>query len=362
MQNWRNLQGKRKYAKWRNGDWVFDEYILGHRIRKRLGLRDRSMKALAEEAAQQLFVAKMQELLRPQSDPTFAEAAGLYMQATKQTRFMEPLILYFGPVTRLSEIDHLAIRRASAALLPGRKETTIHRQIHTPITAVRNFINGNRRVPLHDGERSRWLTPEEAERMIQVASDPSRAGIDDRDRRLLKIIAFALGTGIRPGEAFAIDVSDFNWGTRECLIRADRKGAAKTRSSRRWVQLPQRACDLIGDLPDKGRAFLKPNGQPYTLREHGGGQMGWHFRKLCRAAGLGPDVVVYTQRHTWATWFSAQVGDHDQLLDRGGWAKSDTARRYRKSAPGDLAQSLLDHGWDFRAEYGQLPFREEEKP
>ncbi|WP_165899322.1 tyrosine-type recombinase/integrase [Rhodovulum steppense] len=307
------------------------------------------MKALAEEAARLLFATKMHDFMNPRCDPTFAEAAGLYMKVTKQTRFLAKLILYFGPETRLSEIDDLAICRAAAALLPGAAESTSHRQIYTPITAIRNFNAGKRRVPHQDGKRTRWLTPEEAERLIAVASDPSRAGIHDPDRQLLKLIVFLLATGVRPGEAFVIDVGDFNWGTRECLIRADQVGAGKTWSSRRWVQFPERAVELIGALPESGRAFLKPNGQPYVLREYGGGQIAKHFARICAAAGLGPEVTPYTLRHTWATWFSAQVGDHDRLLDRGGWAKSDTARRYRKRAPGDLAQRLLDHGWDFRA-------------
>mgnify|MGYP000158965863 CR=1 FL=1 len=189
--------------------------------------------------------------------------------------------------------------------------------------------------------------------MISVAVVPELAGVRDPDRRILKVIVFMVGTGCGPGETYAVRVEDFNPSTNEVLVRAVEPGAGKTPARGRWVHLPPKAVALLGELPTGGRAFLKPDGQPFTLREFSGGQLSKQFRKLCEAASLGPDVVQYTLRHTWATWFSAQVGDHDLLLDRGGWAKSDTARKYRKKAPADLADRLYDHGWDFRARSGQ---------
>ncbi len=76
------------------------------------------------------------------------------------------------------------------------------------------------------------------------------------------------------------------------------------------------------------------------------------FGKIRSTAGLGNDVVPYTCRHTWATWFYSQTKDWGGLLDQGGWNRADTANRYLKIAPGDLGQRLLAHGWDFREEVG----------
>ncbi len=141
----------------------------------------------------------------------------------------------------------------------------------------------------------------------------------DPERRLLKIgiVFFMFATGCGPGEAMAVNVDDFNWRTNEVLVKAIENGAGKTRFRKRWVHLPDKAVALIGEIPSSGRAFLKPTGEAYKLRTNGGGQMARSFRKLCSAADLGPDVVCYTARHTWATYFSCQVGDHDLLLDRG---------------------------------------------
>ncbi|PRY79511.1 phage integrase family protein [Yoonia maritima] len=78
------------------------------------------------------------------------------------------------------------------------------------------------------------------------------------------------------------------------------------------------------------------------------------FHKLCDAADLpetdasNEKFVFYSLRHTWATWFSAQVGDQDRLIDRGGWSDAEMARRYRKYPTADLAVRLRAHGWEFK--------------
>ncbi|TNC43554.1 hypothetical protein FHG66_20950, partial [Rubellimicrobium rubrum] len=107
------------------------------------------------------------------------------------------------------------------------------------------------------------------------------------------------------------------------------------------------------ELPGgRSRAFRAPNGEEYVLHDRRGGQMAKAFNKIRDTAGLGDDVVPYTLRHTWATWFYAQTGDWKRLLDLGGWNKGDTARRYTKAAPEDLGNRLLAHGWDFRRKSG----------
>ncbi len=127
-------------------------------------------------------------------------------------------------------------------------------------------------------------------------------------------------------------------------------GAGKTRGSARWVKLPERSVELLGDLPIKGRMFRTPYGKEIKLIEGGGGQMQAAFNKARDLAGLGDDVTPHVLRHTWATWFYAQTRDFGGLMDQGGWSKADMANRYRKLTPDDLSVRLLKHGWDFRPE------------
>ncbi|SDG52025.1 tyrosine-type recombinase/integrase [Sulfitobacter delicatus] len=339
--------------KWKNNDYEIDFYVRRRRIRKRLGIRDVNKCELAFRLAEMEFDKAWEKVLSPV--PTFAEAATLYMKHTGNRRYLKRIIRYFGVYTRINEIDHPRILRAGNEIAELRfKESgrrwvpnTIHCQVTVPIVAVINFISGNRRERRKKSVRSRYLSPSQLEALIQAAMEPKKAHVNDKDLRILKIIVFMFATGCGPGETFAVRADDFNWTTNEVWIPAAEDGAGKTISRARWVYLPDRAIELIGELPKTGRAFLSSRGNPFELRDHGGGQIAKQFRKLCNAALLPKDVVCYTLRHTWATSHSAQVGNHDLLLDRGGWAKADTARDYRKAHPADLGEQLYAYGWDF---------------
>lgn len=258
------------------------------------------------------------------------------------------MIRYFGHDTNIEDIDEVRIAEAALDLYPGAQPETIRRQVRVPIRAIQNFAAGKRRQKSTDNRRVRWLAPEEAEILIQVANDPRSVGLRDPNRETLRKIAFMLGTGAGPGETMALDGKGWNPSTREWWLPG-----TKTAFRPRFVHLPQRAVDLIGEIPSQGTAFPAPNGQPYKLHPNRGAQMAVAFRKVREGAGLGSDVVPYTLRHTWATWFYAQTKDWAALLDHGGWGRSDTANRYRKIAPKDLANRLLAYGWDFRPEEGE---------
>lgn len=225
-----------------------------------------------------------------------------------------------------------------------------------PLNAVINFAMGLRPKQRGDKIRQRLLSPEEAERLIGVATDlPKSANVRDPNRRLLKMIVFLLASGVTPGEMFCVRASDINWATGEVVIRGIEVGASKSKYRRRLVRLPPLAWLLIGKLPSSGRVFLSSQGKEIVPDGKHGSTVIRQFHKLCAAAGLTVDeneseeLVLYSLRHTWATWFSAVVGDHDALIDRGGWVDARMARRYRKPPPADLKDRVLAHGWEFQA-------------
>lgn len=301
---------------------------------------------LAEEVYQNAWeTALSREEKKPST--TFREAAELYVSAGGESRFLPRIIDHFGPDMELNSIGAMEIAQAAAAIYPEAKKETIRRQLKVPIKAVQNFAAGNRRERMEDTRRVRWLTPEEAERLIVSASRPETIGLRDPDLQTLRKIAFMLGTGVGPGETISLIGDHWNSSTRQWWLPG-----TKSVFRARYVTVPTRSIDLIGSVPGSGVAFPAPNGQPYVLRSNGGGQMAEAFRKVREAADLGPDVVPYSLRHTWATWFYAQTKDWGSLLDQGGWNKSDTANRYRKIAPADLGNRLLAYGWDFRPDVG----------
>lgn len=315
-----------------------------------MGIADRGLRDLAIETARQIYRDAWEKSVEQQATSdvvTFAEAARLYVVAGGEQRYLAKIVSYFGSEIRIDKIDALAIERAAASIYPHVKPDTVRRQLRVPIRAVLNFALGKRREKLDDTRRLRWLTPEEAERLLIAASKPEKIDLRDPKRETLRKIAFMLGTGAGPGETMSLTGQGWNSSTREWWLQG-----TKSIYRARFVCLPERSVGLIGNIPDNGPAFVAPNGQPYVMADNRGGQMAEAFRKVREGAGLGPDVVPYTLRHTWATWFYAQTKDWGALLDQGGWNRSDTANRYRKVAPSDLGNRLLAHGWDFRRHPG----------
>jgi len=319
-------------------NWYLRGTVQGHRLFESTGTRARGeAEAIRHRREQEI---RNRHAHGPRATLTFCEAAETYMIAGGEARFLEPLLLHFGTETLLGEIGNQAANRAAAALYPSAAPATINRQVITPISAVINHAAHEglaqfRRLKKRkeNNARTRWLTPEEAEALL-AALDP----------HLAAPIGFCLGAGTRVSEALAIQAKEFYPATGEAFIARAKNGEA------RMVRLPPRARAMIlgAGVPDLGPIARTPKGKPYVIRENGGGQISGAFRKACDAAGLGRDVVPHTMRHTWATWFYAQTRDFGGLLDLGGWRKSDMAMRYRKTAPADLGQRLLDFGWDFR--------------
>lgn len=334
----------------KNSVWVIDFRVGSRRIRRRLPIKEKSLREVAEGLAKEIYKGAWKGEVQSASQPkkiSFAKAAELYQKNGGEGRFLPKLIRYFGHDTCVEDIDEIMIAKAANELHPGAKPDTLRRQVRVPVRAIQNFSAGRRRQKSTDNRRLRWLTPEEAERLLEVAGDPKSVGLKDPNLETLRKIGFMLGTGAGPGETMSLDGSSWNPSTREWWL-----AGTKTVYRPRFVVLPQRAVNLVGEISRDGRAFPAPNGQPYKIQPNRGAQMAVAFGKVRDGAGLGADVVPYTLRHTWATWFYAQTKDWAALLDQGGWGRSDTANRYRKIAPSDLANRLLAHGWDFRPEDG----------
>lgn len=332
---------------WKPQGWTVDFSIEGRRVRRRLGIRDKSLKSLARLKAQQLYKDEWEAQL---SGPVtkgvpFWEAAKGYVDAGGEARFLPRIITHFGERTTIDEIGEIEITACAIELYPEAAPDTHRRQVRVPINAVIRWAKGERRKPRTDNVKTRWLTPEEFERLLEAA-----------DSHLIPKIAFLAGSGCRTGEMVALDAQDWRPATRQAWIAGEEDGAGKTITSTRYVKLPQRAVDLMGELPTDGKLFRTPKGKPYKLRVKGGGQIKGAFDKARDKAGLeaeGPrKVTPHVLRHTWATWFYAQTKDFGGLMDLGGWAKSDMANRYRKISPDDLAERLTKFGWDFWQESG----------
>jgi integrase len=333
--------------------WQVDFTVGGQRVRRRLGIRDKGSRDIARAAAKALWDDAWKRHLdpapaRPLGTPLHV-AARRYVEAGGEARYLPRILRHAGPDMMVEDVDEAWILDAAAAIYPDCKPDTVRRHLRVPLDAILNHHAGRRRRQGTDTRRTRWLTPEEAERLLAAAARLTLPRHPAPERQTLRKIAFLLGTGCRPGECFTAEVQHWNPATRQWWIPAEERGAGKTPGAARWVRLPPRAAELVQNgMPEVGRAFLTPYGRPIVVGTGHGGQMQTAFNAARDAAGLGEDVTPYTLRHTWATWFYAQTRDFGALMDLGGWDKADTANRYRKLAPDDLADRLFAHGWDFR--------------
>lgn len=339
------------------GAWRVDfRTPAGRRVRRRLAVYQKGRRAearrVAEELWQEFCNRDAPRTARALGGQTFSAAAVAYVEAGHEVRFLEPLVRYMGPATLVQDIDEALIDECGLELYPDAAPATRQRQVRTPIRAILNYALGKRRRRGVDRVRIEWLTPEDAEALIAAAARLRLPNHKKPEPFTLQKIAALLGSGWRTGECFVADVADYNAATRQWWTPGKEPGAGKSDGAARWISLPQRSIDLIGELPIAGRAFRTAYGKAIVMRKNGGGQMKESFDRARDAAGLPKSITPHTLRHTWATWFYAQTKDFGALMDLGGWTKADTAMRYRKLAPADLADRLFEHGWDFST-FGQ---------
>jgi integrase len=266
---------------------------------------------------------------------TFLEAAVSYMEGG-ETRFVERLLAYFGP-RPLSSINQTAMDRAAKAMFPNGTPATVNRQLFTPVSAIlnhaarRGLCDAPRfQRPKQPKGRIRWLTEDDAERLIDAASP-----------QLRPLIIFLLMTGARLGEALGLDWRDVD------LSRAHVSFLDTKNGESRGVPLHDRVIDALTALPHRsGHVFRKPDGKPYpsTATKGGGGQIKTAFAGACKRAGIS-DLSPHDLRHTWATWHYALNRDMGALMKLGGWKSERMVLRYAHVNTENLKSTIDRMPW-----------------
>lgn len=170
--------------------------------------------------------------------------------------------------------------------------------------------------------RERWLTHEEAGRLLEAASS---------NKRLLLFIEIAMNTGARPSSI--IELKWFQVDLEERLIHFNPEGRTQTHKHRPTVYIND---GLLTSLLEAG----KKKKSEFVL----GGIKGVKhtFKRACERAGL-EGVTPYTLRHTAITW--AVRGGHSLALagQLAGHKDPRTTMRYAKHDPSftsDIVGSL----------------------
>ena len=188
----------RLVRRFKSPHWIIRGTVRRVRVEESSGTGDRR---IAEEIRAKREAQILAELVYGRrATATFAEAALSYLEAGGNKRFLEPVIKHFG-TTPLVKIDQDAIDHGARKLYPLVSASTRDRQFYTPTSAVLKHAAKRRwcsaiilERPRAPPSRIRWLTLEEANRLIEWSSDHIRP-----------LITFMLYTGARAGEALWLD-------------------------------------------------------------------------------------------------------------------------------------------------------------
>lgn len=164
-------------------------------------------------------------------------------------------------------------------------------------------------------ERDRWLTQEEADRLVSACPP-----------HLAALIRFALATGCR-----AREITNLEW-DRVDLARGHAWLNQTKNGTPRGVPLNRDAVAVlqqqIGQHP---RYCFTYRGKPIT---HGLTNHAW--QNATRKAGL-ENFRFHDLRHTWASWHRQSGTTCDELKELGGWKTRSMVDRYAKFATEHLA-------------------------
>jgi integrase len=301
---------------------------------------DESSRVAERSAAESIRIQREAECLQAsifgrKATTTFLEAAISYLESGGEKRFMAPLIKHFG-TDPLGKIDQAAIDRAAKALCPNSAPSTVNRQVHTPVSAVLKHAAGrgwceHRQIkrPKPPKGRTRWLTPAEADRLIDACSP-----------HLRPLVIFLFYTGARLAEALYLDWRQLD------LDRGEVRFLETKNGDPRGVPLHARVRAALAELKHRGgEVFRRPDGQPYMRKVDGGGQIKTAFKAACRRAGI-TDFTPHGCRHTWATWHYAANRDLVGLMHLGGWRSEKMVLRYAHMNVSHLAPSIAVLPWE----------------
>jgi len=215
-----------------------------------------------------------------------------------------------------------------------RRKSTLNRVIAS-LKACLNYAYATKRVASReawarlkkfravDSARLRWLTVEEAGRLLNAA--PSDLGA---------LIRGALLTGCREGELLSACVRDYDGASGTLLIPDSKSGKP------RRIPLTDEGKALLkalstGKLED-AKLFVRADGSPWyrmaVLRE---------MQTACKGANVGGAVSFYTLRHTYASLL-VQAGT-PLLFVAAALGHSDTRmveKHYAHLAPSQVADTI----------------------
>ncbi len=308
--------------------WINATLPNGKRVRQSAGTEDRQD---AEAYLAKLKLDAYREThfgIKPQRSWQEAVIRYLELKRTLKSfsdvqRICRHLDRYLGDTT-LNQINGDVIWSiVQGELKKGNKPATVNRYLATIRSLLRmardewQWIDTMPKIRLLTGEveRDRWLTREEADRLIRNCPP-----------HLAALVRFALATGCRASE-----ITGLEWNR----VDLDRKTAwlNKTKNGTpRGVPLNEDAIEVLEEQKGKNPKFC------FTFRgeriQRAITNTAWY--SALEVAGI-EDFRFHDLRHTWASWHRQAGTSCDELKDLGGWKSRVMVDRYAKYATEHLA-------------------------
>ncbi|HJU70462.1 MAG TPA: site-specific integrase [Paucimonas sp.] len=159
-------------------------------------------------------------------------------------------------------------------------------------------------------ERDRWLTHNEAERLIAVCPP-----------HLAALVRFALATGCRAREITGLEWNRVDLNRRTAWLNHTKNGTP------RGVPLNQDAVNVLIEQVGKHSRHC------FTYQ---GKRIGWELTNSAWHSALAKagiqDFRFHDLRHTWASWHRQAGTSCDELKELGGWKSRQMVDRYAKYA------------------------------
>jgi integrase len=214
----------------------------------------------------------------------------------------------------------------------GNKPATINRYLATIRSLLRmardewQWIDHFPKIRLLPGEveRDRWLTREEADKLIKVCSP-----------HLAALVRFALATGCRAREITGLEWNRVDLDRRTAWLNHTKNGTP------RGVPLNADAIAVLKEQVGK---------HPRVCFTYRGKPIGWELTNTAWHAALAKagldDFRFHDLRHTWASWHRQAGTSCDELKELGGWKSRQMVDRYAKYATEHLkvAASRIENG------------------
>lgn len=225
----------------------------------------------------------------------------------------------------LHDIDEEIIEKIIAAKLKVAGKTRVNRTTELvrailnkalkewkwidSVPHIRRFKEVNHRL--------RWLTPDEAARLMDELPEHTKA-----------MAQFTLATGLRESNVTRLEWSQIDMQRRIAWIHADQAKGGRT------IRVPLNE-DAIAVLRQQ---IGKHPHRVFTYKGNPVSKVGTKFwRDALKRAGI-ENFTWHGLRHTWASWHVQAGTPLNVLQELGGWASYDMVLRYAHLAPDHIAE------------------------